>query len=96
MSNFAWANPTNGIREQHRTLTGAIGRIQAELKDPKAADFHAVILYQQTPRCRVERSQAYSIAEKKRTRLIDWLRLKFSRSDDEPVETDPAQNDVKP
>jgi hypothetical protein len=85
MSNFAWANPTNGIREQDQSLTSAIGRIRAELKDPKAADFHAVILYQQTPLFRVERSQAYSIAEKKRTRLLDWLRLKFSRR--EKVET---------
>jgi hypothetical protein len=79
MSQYAWANPTNGIREQDDDLTRAIGRIQGELKDPKSAGLHGVILYQQTPRLTIERSQAYSMAPKKRTRFLDWLRIKLAR-----------------
>src|ERR1039458_6634308 len=97
MSNYAWANRITAQREQDDDLTRAVGRIQSQLRSPQCVDLHAVILYQQQPRFRVERTQAYSVAPKQRTRLLDWLRMKLRRqSDDEPVGTDPAQNDVEP
>jgi hypothetical protein len=88
MSQYAWANPTNAQREQDDDLTRAIGRIQDQLKDPKALDLHAVILYRQQPRFRVERDKAHSIARKKRPRFIDRLRLRLlaGKSETEPDE----------
>jgi hypothetical protein len=77
MSNYAWANPINARREQDDDLFRAIVRIQDELRDQHAADLHAVILYQQQPRFRVERTKAYSMAPKQRTRLLDWFRMKL-------------------
>jgi hypothetical protein len=83
MSQYAWANPTNGIREQDDNLHRAIGRVQDELK--QAHDFHAVMLYTQAPRVRVESSAAYTlVAPSRRTRFFDRLRLMFRRK---PVET---------
>jgi hypothetical protein len=84
MSQYAWANPTNGAREQDDDLKRAVSRIQAELK--QAGDFSAVILYSQVPRIRVESSEAYTlVAPKLRTRLADRLRLIFRRK---PQETE--------
>jgi hypothetical protein len=90
MSNYAWANPINAVREQDDDLTNAIVRIQAQLNDDKAADLHAVILYQQQPRFRVERTLAHSMAAKRRTRMLDWLlyqlRAKLRRTNKEGTE----------
>lgn len=86
MSQFAWANPTNGLREQEDSLNAAVSRIQTELKDPRSQDLHAVVLYHQTPRLLVERTKAYSISPKRKTRLMDRIRLLFSRREETPME----------
>ena len=86
MSNYAWANPTNGLREQDDNLTRAIGRVQAEIKAPAGEWAHAVIVYQQQPRYSVERDTAYSVAPKQRTRLLDWPRMKLRRAEKEKTD----------
>jgi len=83
MSKYAWANPTNGIREQDDSLTRAVGRIQEQLKSPAGRDFHSVTLYEQEPRLKVESTKAYSVAPKSRTRFFDQIRLLFHRKEQE-------------
>jgi hypothetical protein len=96
MSRYAWANPSTGVREQDDDLTRAIERIQAELAAQLDQWADSAILYTQEPKFQVHQHGANPIAAKRRHRLFDRIWLMFHRlSDDEPVETDPAQNDAK-
>jgi hypothetical protein len=84
MSRYAWANPTNGLREQDDNLSRAIGRVQEELRDPKGAWAVGVIVYSQEPAFRVESATAYKLVAPSRwTRFWNWLVLKFSRKERE-------------
>jgi hypothetical protein len=95
MSRYAWANPSTGVREQDDDLTRAIERIQAELAAQLDQWADSAILYTQEPKFQVHQHGANPIAPKRRYRLFDRIWLMFHRlSDDEPAETDPAQNDV--
>lgn len=86
MSRYAWANPTDGTREQDDDLSRAIGRIQADLKKEGNRDLHSVVLYEQEPRAEIQRTRAVFLARKRRTRFLDWLRIRFRPWKAEQVE----------
>jgi hypothetical protein len=81
MTTYAWANPTNGVREQDPDIRSAVARIRAELADPKAAGLHSVVLYQQEPRIQVESGNVTTVISPKwHKRLADRIRLGFVRT----------------
>ena len=86
MSRYAWASPTNGVREQDDDLIRATGRIQEALKLQENEVFGEVVLYEQRPRLHVSRETVYSVAPKRRTRFLDWLRLKLRKKPHQPEE----------
>lgn len=82
MSQYAWSNPTNGVREQDDSLKNAVTRIQEELQSPEGRDFQGVMLYRQEPCARVEPSGSYKIvAPKWSTRFWARVRMMFHRKE---------------
>jgi len=80
MSQYAWSNPTNGVREQDDSLKNAVTRIQEELQSPEGRDFQGVMLYRQEPCVRVEPTGAYKIvAPRWKQRFMARVRLMFQR-----------------